>query len=152
MMSTLLAKNSQRKMELKTQPLPPSKENPRLRRTRTCPKTPPVPSMSPRARLQAVGLTSPRPVVRNAKEWCSQLLDPTPMRIVVCENKDSLFYRSIWSIGAASGLVKRGRHRVQRCNSRSYKLRGFRLSVQSPPKNYDIDGDTGVTDVYWPKS
>lgn len=72
--------------------------------------------------------------------------------IVVCESKDSLFYRGVWSSGAAFGPAKGEgtEFSVAILDPTSGADTGSVLKIHG--NSYDIDGDTGVFDVYWPKS
>lgn len=71
--------------------------------------------------------------------------------IVICESKDSLFYRGIWSSGAAFGPAKgEGTDfSVAILDPTSGADTGSVLTIHS--EHYDIDGKTGDFDVYWPK-
>ena len=71
--------------------------------------------------------------------------------IVICESKDSLFYRGIWSSGAAFGPAKgEGTDfSVAILDPTSGADTGSVLTIRG--EHYDIDGKAGDFDVYWPK-
>ena len=71
--------------------------------------------------------------------------------IVICEDKDSLFYRGTWSSGAAFGPAKgEGTDfSVAILDPTSGADTGSVLTIRGG--HYDIDGKSGDFDVYWPK-
>lgn len=71
--------------------------------------------------------------------------------IVICESHDSLFYRGVWSSGAAFGPARGNGTDFSAAivDPASGATTGSVLTIRG--KDYAIDGDTGVFDVYWPK-
>lgn len=71
--------------------------------------------------------------------------------IVVCEKQDSLFYRGVWSSGAAFGPARGEGHSFSATilDPTSGEDTGSVLNVRGT--DYDIDGEPGKFDDYWPR-
>ena len=71
--------------------------------------------------------------------------------IVVCEKQDSLFYRGVWSSGAAFGPARGEGDSFSATilDPTSGKDTGSVLNIRGT--DYDIDGEAGEFEDYWPR-
>ncbi|QQU95347.1 hypothetical protein J3S22_01210 [Corynebacterium aurimucosum] len=71
--------------------------------------------------------------------------------IVVCEKQDSLFYRGVWSSGAAFGPAggEGDSFSATILDPTSGDDTGSVLNIRG--KDYDIDGEAGEFEDYWPR-
>lgn len=71
--------------------------------------------------------------------------------IVVCEKQDSLFYRGVWSSGAAFGPArgKGSSFSATILDPTSGDDTGSVLNIRGT--DYDIDGEAGKFEDYWPR-
>ncbi len=71
--------------------------------------------------------------------------------IVICEKQDSLFYRGVWSSGAAFGPARGegSSYTASILDPTSGEDTGSVLTIRGT--DYDIDGEAGAFEDYWPR-